>query len=55
MSRGSNEIIHQQQGFGLFSIRERLTHVGGTFAVESTLGRGTKVTLVAPLQDTPTP
>jgi len=49
------EIIHKQQGFGLFSIRERLTHVGGTFAVESTPGRGTKVTLVAPLQGPSTP
>jgi PAS domain S-box-containing protein len=49
------EIVHQQQGFGLFSIRERLTHVGGTFAVESTPGKGTKVTLVAPLQGAPTP
>jgi PAS domain S-box-containing protein len=50
-----DEIVHQQQGFGLFSIRERLTHVGGTFAIESTPGRGTKVTLVAPLQSSPTP
>ena len=40
-------------GFGLFSIRERLTYVGGTFAIESTLGQGTKVTLVAPLQGSP--
>ena len=48
------QIIHQQQGFGLFSIRERLTHVGGTFAVESTLGKGTKVTLVAPLRGSST-
>jgi len=44
------EIIHQQQGFGLFSIRERLTHVGGRFALESQPGQGTKVTLVAPLR-----
>lgn len=43
------QIIHQQQGFGLFSIRERLTHVGGTFAIESKIGKGTKVTLLAPL------
>jgi PAS domain S-box-containing protein len=42
-------IMHQQQGFGLLSIRERLTHVGGTFAIESQPGHGTKVTLVAPL------
>jgi signal transduction histidine kinase len=43
------EIIHQQQGFGLLSIRERLIHVGGTFTIESKAGQGTKVTLVAPL------
>ncbi len=43
------EVIHQQKGFGLLSIRERLTHVGGTFAIESQPGQGTKVTLVAPL------
>lgn len=43
------QIIHEQQGFGLFSIRERLTHVGGTFAIESRIGKGTKVTLIAPL------
>ncbi len=49
------QIVHQQQGFGLFSIRERLTHVGGTFAVVSTPGKGTKVTLVAPLQGSSTP
>jgi PAS domain S-box-containing protein len=47
------QVIHQQQGFGLFSIRERLTHVGGTFAIESAPGKGTKVTLVAPLQGSP--
>ena len=36
-------------GFGLFSIRQRLAHMGGEFAVESAEGKGTKVTLVAPL------
>lgn len=44
--------IHQQQGFGLLSIRERVTHVGGTFAIESQPGQGTKVTLTAPLHRT---
>ncbi|MGE5295156.1 MAG: PAS domain S-box protein, partial [Solirubrobacterales bacterium] len=39
----------QQEGFGLFSIRERLTYVGGKFTIESQPGHGTKVTLVAPL------
>ncbi len=37
-------------GFGLFSVRERLTRIGGKFSVESTTGRGTKITLTVPLE-----
>jgi PAS domain S-box-containing protein len=40
---------HDMGGFGLFSIRERLGHVGGSLKVSSRKGRGTRVTLVAPL------
>jgi len=36
-------------GFGLFSLRQRLAHMGGELAVESAEGKGTKVTLSAPL------
>ena len=36
-------------GFGLFSIRERLGHIGGHLNVESKRGVGTRVTLVAPI------
>lgn len=36
-------------GFGLFSIRQRLTHMGGRVYIESDNGRGTRVTLLAPL------
>ena len=36
-------------GFGLFSIRERLRHLGGNFEIESKPGQGTRITLVAPL------
>lgn len=36
-------------GFGLFSIHERLSHVGGSMRIESAPGRGTKVQLRAPL------
>jgi PAS domain S-box-containing protein len=39
----------REHGFGLFSIRERLTHIGGKFDIESAEGEGTRVTLVAPL------
>ena len=37
--------------FGLFSIRERLTELGGRFEVESEPGKGTWVTLVVPLEE----
>jgi len=36
-------------GFGLFSIRERLGHIGGYLNVESKRGVGTRVTLMAPI------
>ena len=44
-SKGSN------QGFGLFSIRERLDHLGGQFEIKSQPDCGTQATLVAPLKD----
>jgi signal transduction histidine kinase len=37
------------QGSGLFSIHERLSHVGGSMQIDSGPGRGTKVHLRAPL------
>jgi PAS domain S-box-containing protein len=36
-------------GFGLFSIRERLGHMGGRLEIESKPGVGTRVTLTAPI------
>ena len=36
-------------GFGLLSIRERLSYIGGEMRVESIPGDGTLVTLLAPL------
>ena len=42
-----------QVGWGLFSIRERLTLLGGRFDIDSAPGRGTRVKLVAPRGDTP--
>jgi signal transduction histidine kinase len=35
-------------GFGLFSIRERITSIGGEFQIQSSQGRGTQATLLAP-------
>jgi PAS domain S-box-containing protein len=37
-----------EASFGLFSIQERLTHIGGKLMIESTPGEGTCITLVAP-------
>jgi PAS domain S-box-containing protein len=36
-------------GYGLFNIRERMNHINGQFEIKSIPGRGTRVTLVAPL------
>jgi PAS domain S-box-containing protein len=38
---------YETEGFGLFSIRERLGYLGGHFDIESRPGLGTKVTLAA--------
>ena len=37
-------------GFGLFSIRERLNHLGGRFQIDSVPGAGTRIVVVAPMQ-----
>ena len=42
--------MSQSGSFGLFSVRERLHHVGGDLVIESQPGRGTRATLVAPLK-----
>jgi signal transduction histidine kinase len=43
-------MLRSNGGFGLFSIRERLHYLGGQVQVESSPGRGTRVTLMVPLQ-----
>ncbi len=42
-------MARKEAGFGLFSIRERINHIGGRLTVESKPGYGTKITLAAPL------
>lgn len=41
--------LYRNQGFGLFSIRERIRHLGGQMEVKSIKGRGTRVILEQPL------
>jgi PAS domain S-box-containing protein len=38
------------RGFGLFSIKERLGHIGGMFEINSTLGSGTIATIRSPMR-----
>ena len=52
LSRFTDGVRYQAGGFGLYSIRERLTHMGGQVNIESDNGRGTRVTLLAPLCQT---
>ena len=43
----------QGTGFGLFSISERLDHIGGHFELYSAPERGTRATISAPLKNSP--
>jgi len=45
-----NSRLGKTKGFGLFSIRERLSHLGGYLDVESGPGKGTRITIVSPLK-----
>ena len=40
----------KSKGLGLFSVRERLRHIGGKLEIESKRGKGTHTTLTAPLK-----
>ena len=50
-SRLQDRSPHGTAGFGLFSIRERLTHMGGGVYIHSGHTKGTKVVLRAPLEN----
>ncbi len=40
----------RQGGFGLFNMQERLQQLGGSCTIDSSRGKGTRITLAAPLQ-----
>lgn len=42
--------LTDSRGFGLFSISERLRHVGGLLEIDSSHGQGTQVSLTVPLK-----
>jgi PAS domain S-box-containing protein len=45
-----NTRASRPKGLGLFSVRERLTHIGGKLEIESIRGKGTRAILTAPLK-----
>jgi PAS domain S-box-containing protein len=43
-------LTEKPKGLGLFSVRERLKHIGGKLEIESKRGKGTHIILTAPLK-----
>jgi len=50
VARLDKTLNDKRKGFGLFSIRERLQHVGGRLYIQSGSGKGTRIILFAPLE-----
>ena len=49
---GAESIKQKQTGaFGLFSIQERMSDLGGSFDIQSELGKGCKATLTVPIDE----
>jgi PAS domain S-box-containing protein len=46
---GAGEGFDERGGFGLFSIRQQLDHIGGSLEIDSVPGDGTQVSVVVPL------
>ncbi len=50
---GFNPASPRQSGIGLFRIRERLKLIGGRLEINSSPGKGSRITIVAPLEAVP--
>ena len=45
------QLLNQKNmSYGLFSIQERLTDLGGSFAIDSVINKGTKATISIPIK-----
>ncbi|NIP23132.1 MAG: PAS domain S-box protein [Phycisphaerae bacterium] len=49
-SAGAESLITGKEAFGLFSIRERLEHLGGNLEIDSSPGCGCRITITSPLK-----
>jgi PAS domain S-box-containing protein len=47
----NQDLSEKNKGLGLFNIRERINYLGGDFQINSKSGKGTCITLTAPLQE----
>jgi signal transduction histidine kinase len=47
--QGATEQGKESGGFGLFSIQERMTDMGGSFHIQSKPGKGCKAILTVPV------
>jgi PAS domain S-box-containing protein len=45
---GAGQVFDASGGFGLFTVREQLIHIGGRLEIDSSPGEGTRVRLFAP-------
>ena len=45
----ATDMVMSREGFGLFSIQERIADIGGSLNIESGSGKGCKATLTVPL------
>ena len=52
---GSSKDPPDRPGFGLLSVRQQITRLGGELAIESTPGRGTLASVRVPLRATSVP
>lgn len=43
--------VEKREGFGLIGMRERATLLGGSFAVDSAMGRGTQIDVILPAEN----
>jgi len=49
----TRNVTVQGNGFGLFSLHERLLYLGGSLEVDSSPGRGTRITILFPFKEQP--
>jgi signal transduction histidine kinase len=49
-STKAESLITSKEAFGLFSIRERLEHLGGNLEIKSSPGCGCRITITSPLK-----